>query len=55
MMLSLDIGKTMLELLVMSRVQLQPKQTCELEDYIVLSNGDHEPIDKLSKMLRKTA
>ena len=55
MVLSLDIGKTMLELLVMSRVQLQPNQTCELEDYIVLSNEDHEPIDKLSRALRKTA
>jgi ribosomal protein S18 acetylase RimI-like enzyme len=55
MVLSFDIGKTMLELLVMSRVQLQPKQTCELEDYVVLSNEDHEYIDKLSRMLRKTA
>jgi ribosomal protein S18 acetylase RimI-like enzyme len=55
MVLSLDIGKTMLELLVISRVQLQPKQTCELEDYIILSNEDHEPVDKLSGMLRKAA
>jgi hypothetical protein len=54
MVLSLDIGKTMLELLVMSRVQLQPKQTCELEDYVVLSNEDHEHIDRLSRVLRKT-
>jgi ribosomal protein S18 acetylase RimI-like enzyme len=55
MVLSLDVGKTMLEMLVMSRVQLQPKQSCELEDYVVLSNEDHETIDKLSEMLRKAA
>jgi len=53
MVISLDIGKTMLEMLVMSRVHLQPKQTCELEDYVVLSNEDYEPIDRLSRMLRK--
>jgi ribosomal protein S18 acetylase RimI-like enzyme len=55
MVASLDIGKTMLELLVMSKVQLQPKQTCELEDYIVLSNEDYESVDKLSSVLRKAA
>jgi len=52
---SLDIGKTMLELLVMSKVQLRPKQTCELEDYIVLSNENYESVDKLSSVLRKAA
>jgi hypothetical protein len=55
MILSLDIGRPMLEMLVMSRVQLQPKQSCELEDYVVLGNEDHEPVDKLSEMLRKVA
>ncbi len=34
--LSLDLGKTMLELLVTSRIQLQPGQNTELEDYVVL-------------------
>jgi hypothetical protein len=54
MVLSFDIGKTMLELMIASRTQLQPKQACELEDFIVLGNEDHEPIDKLSTILRKT-
>jgi ribosomal protein S18 acetylase RimI-like enzyme len=53
LVLSFDIGKTMLELMIVSRAQLQPKQTCELEDYIVLSNDDYENIDKLSRALRK--
>ena len=52
--LSLDVGKVILELLVMSRVQLQPAESCELEDYVVLSSEDHEAMDRLSKILRKT-
>lgn len=51
---SLDVGKAILELLVMSRVQLQPAESCELEDYVVLSSEDHEAMDRLSKILRKT-
>lgn len=52
--LSFDVGKTMLELMISSRAQLQPKQTCELEDYIVLGDADYEAIDKLSSLLRRT-
>ena len=53
MIISIDIGKALLELLVMSEVQLQPKQSCELQDYIVLTNEDHETIDKFSEALRR--
>jgi hypothetical protein len=53
--LSFDIGKTMLEIMISSRVHLQPKQTCELEDYVVLGNEDYEAIDKLSEALRRIA
>jgi GNAT superfamily N-acetyltransferase len=49
--LSLDIGKTMLELFVMSRVQLQPGESCELEDYLLLTSQDHKSIDKLAAIL----
>jgi hypothetical protein len=42
----------MLEIMISSRAQLQPKQACELEDYIVLGDADYEAIDKLSKALR---
>jgi hypothetical protein len=45
----------MLEMLVMSMVRLRPKKSCELEDYVVLSNENYEPVDKLSEMLRKAA
>lgn len=51
--ISLDVGKVMLELLVISKVQLQPAERCELEDYAVLSSEDHEAMDRLSKILRK--
>ncbi|MFB0501998.1 MAG: hypothetical protein ACETVP_05950, partial [Candidatus Bathyarchaeia archaeon] len=50
--LSLDLGKTMLELFIMSGIQLRPRESCELEDYVVLSSEDHEPINKLAKILR---
>jgi ribosomal protein S18 acetylase RimI-like enzyme len=52
---SLDVGKAILELVVMSRVQLQPEESCELEDYVILSGDDHKDTDGLSKILRKTA
>lgn len=51
----LDIGRSILEMIVFSRVQLQPKENCELEDYIVLGWESHESVDKLSKILRRTA
>jgi GNAT superfamily N-acetyltransferase len=50
--LSLDIGKTMLELFVISRVLLLPKETCEFEDFIVLSDEKYESIDKMAPLLR---
>jgi len=53
MIISIDIGKALLELLAMSEVQLQPKQSYELEDYVVLTNEDHETMDKFSEALRK--
>jgi len=49
--LSLDIGKTMLEIFIMSRIQLQPNESCELEDYLLLSSEDHESINKLAEIL----
>jgi GNAT superfamily N-acetyltransferase len=52
MILSLDLGKTMLELFAMSKIQLQPGGSCELEDYVVLNNGEPESMDKLAKALR---
>jgi len=53
--LSLDVGKTMLELFIMSEIQLQPNARCELEDYILLSSEDHESIDKLAALLHNRA
>ena len=51
--LSLDVGKTMLELFIMSRIQLQPNERCELEDYLLLSSEDHKSVDKLAEMLQR--
>jgi hypothetical protein len=53
--LSLDIGKTMLELFVISRVLLLPKETCELEDFVVLGDERHETIGKMANILRARA
>ena len=53
--LSLDIGKTMLELFIMSRIQLQPNTSCELEDYVLLSSENCESIDKLATILHNQA
>ena len=55
MLLSIDLGKGLMELLIQSKIQLQPIESCELEDFVVLTNEDHEPMDKLSNMLRKLA
>jgi RimJ/RimL family protein N-acetyltransferase len=55
MLLSLDIGKSVMELLIQSKVQLQPTENCKLEDYIVLTNEDHEPMDKMSNILREAS
>lgn len=50
--LSLDIGKTMLELLVISRVLLLPKETCEFEDFVLLGDDRYESIEKMATLLR---
>jgi GNAT superfamily N-acetyltransferase len=50
--LSLDIGKTMLELFVISRVLMLPKETCEFEDYVVLSDEKYESLEKTATVLR---
>jgi GNAT superfamily N-acetyltransferase len=55
MLLSIDIGKSLMELLIQSRIQLQPAESCKLEDYLVLTNEHYEPMDQLSNMLRKAA
>lgn len=55
MLLTIDIGKSLMELLIQSKIQLQPIESCNLEDYVVLTNEDHESMDKLSNMLRKLA
>lgn len=50
--LSLDIGKTMLELFVISRVLLLPKEPCEFEDFILLGDEKYESIEKMATVLR---
>jgi hypothetical protein len=55
MLLSIDIGKGLMELLIHSKIQLQPTESCNLEDYVVLTDENSEPMDKLSNMLRKSA
>jgi len=52
MILSLDIGKTMLELFVISRVLLLPKESSEFEDYVLLGDEEYESIDKMAPLLR---
>ena len=52
MILSLDIGKTMLELFVISRVLLLPKETCEFEDFVLLGDEAYESIEKTATVLR---
>ena len=51
-LLSLDLGNTMLELFVISKVQLQPGKSLELEDYVALTNADHRPMDRVATALR---
>ncbi|MCW4051809.1 MAG: GNAT family N-acetyltransferase [Candidatus Bathyarchaeota archaeon] len=50
--LSLDLGTTMLELLVLSRVNLQPGESCKLRDYAILGNERHEQMGKLAEILQ---
>jgi ribosomal protein S18 acetylase RimI-like enzyme len=53
LLISLDIGKSLMELLIESRIQLQPTEGVRLEDYAVLCKGDYESMDRLSNALRK--
>jgi ribosomal protein S18 acetylase RimI-like enzyme len=55
LLLSIDLGKSLMEILIQSRIQLQPAESCKLEDYVVLSNEEYESIDRLSTMLRRAA
>jgi hypothetical protein len=55
MLISIDIGKSLMELLIYSMIQLQPSESCNLEDYIVLTDENAGPMDKLSNLLRKSA
>ncbi len=50
--LSLDIGNTMLELFIISRVLLLPRQTIELQDFILLGSEEIESIDQTATLLR---
>jgi len=50
---SIDVGKSVLELLIESRIQLRPTGTATLDDYVVLCNDDYEPMDRLSNVLRR--
>jgi len=50
--LSLDLGQTLLELLVISKVLLLPNATLEFEDYIVYSSEEVKLLEKLAKILQ---
>ena len=52
MILSLDIGKTMLELFIISKILLLPEETCEFEDFILLGDEKYDSVDKTATMLR---
>jgi hypothetical protein len=50
--LSLDIGKTMLELFIISRVLLLPRETCELEDFVLLADERCAAVGNMATLLR---
>ncbi len=52
MILSLDIGTTMLELFVISRVLLLPNETCEFQDFVLLGDKEYESLNKVASVLR---
>ncbi len=54
MILSLDLGKTMLELFILSKTELLPNETCEFEDFIVLGDEKYLIMDKMAQTLRET-
>ncbi len=49
---SLDIGKTLLELFIRTKIRLQPGESTRIEDYIVLDRGNIETTEKLANTLR---
>ena len=53
MILSLDIGKTMLELFIFSKTQLLPKGICEFKDFILLSDEKYKFMDKMAQITRE--
>jgi hypothetical protein len=50
--LSLDLGKTLLELFIRTKILLRPGESTRIEDYIVLDKGDIENTEKLANTLR---
>lgn len=52
MILSLDIGKTMLELFIFSKTQLLPKEICEFKDFVLLGDENFKVMDKMAQLLR---
>ena len=50
--LSLDLGKTLLELLIMSKIQLQSGESLKLEDYVFLGSENHETVSEFAQILR---
>jgi ribosomal protein S18 acetylase RimI-like enzyme len=55
MLLILDLGKSLMELLIRSSIQLQPAESCCLEDYLVLTNENYEFLDTMSAILREAS
>ena len=51
--LSLDLGKTMLELFLISRVLLLPRETCEFEDFLLLGDEKYESITRSLDVLKE--
>jgi hypothetical protein len=50
---SLELGRSLAELFIESRIQLQPTERAKVEDYVVLCDGDYKSMDRLSDALRK--
>lgn len=53
-LLSFDLGTTLLEIFAISRVQLRPSESRRLEDYLILNKGDLIATQKLAKILRQS-
>ena len=50
--LSLDIGNTMLELFVISKALLLPKENLEFEDFVLLGDEKYESMDEMATILQ---